>query len=84
MLVTHHALSRLVQRSSVKRIEDLHNAVCNIWSAYTERVSEYGPEFQDDHRLTFRLDGGGNALAVLNHHRSMSDAGNSVVVSTIL
>ena len=82
MMITHHALSRLAQRSSVKSIRDLLMAVNAIWSAYVERVSEHRSiRFPDNHRLTFNLDGGGNALAVLNHHR---DVKNSVVVATII
>jgi hypothetical protein len=82
VLITHHALSRLAQRSGVKTVSDLLMAVNAIWSAYTEHVYDRrGIRFPEGHRLTFQLHSGGNALAVLNHHRTIKD---SVVVNTII
>jgi hypothetical protein len=84
MLLTHHALSRLAQRSSVKCIWDLVGAVVAIWSAYAERFHDYGGfKFPEGHRLQFQLDGGGIGLAVLNHDR-FGVSKNRVVVATII
>jgi hypothetical protein len=85
MMITHHALSRLAQRSGVRTVRDLVEAVDAIWVAYANRVHAHrGLKFPDGHRLQFQLADGGNALAVLNHDRNEPDNQNRVVVATII
>jgi hypothetical protein len=82
VLITHHALSRLAQRTSVRTVDDLIGAVDAIWSAYAKYVHDHRTvRFPRDHRLTFDIDGGGNALAVLSHDE---DWENTIVVKTII
>jgi hypothetical protein len=82
MLITHHALSRLAQRTSVRTVTDVYCALIGLWSAHFDHVVEHGPYFRDGQRLEFQLGpDGGSAVAVLTHHR---DKKKIVVVSTIL
>jgi hypothetical protein len=82
MLLTHHALSRLAQRTSVRTVSDIYVAAIGLWAAHVEHVVEHGPDFRDGQRLTFEIgpDVGG-AVAVLAHHREQKKV---VVVATIL
>jgi hypothetical protein len=81
VLITHHALSRLAQRTSVRTDDDLLAAVIAIWSAYAKWVSEHrSVRFPADHRLTFQIVDGGNAMAVLSH----DEGKNTVIVKTII
>jgi hypothetical protein len=84
MFLTHHSLSRLVQRSGVKHMKEFLIAIHGIWLAYVDRIADHGADFSEGHRLTFQLHSGGNALAVLNHYRDMAIAKESAVVSTII
>jgi len=84
MFLTHHSLSRLVQRSDVMHMKDLLIAIHGIWLAYVAHIKDHGAAFLEHHRLTFKLHNSGNALAVLNHYRDMPIAKESAVVSTII
>jgi hypothetical protein len=84
MFLTHHSLSRLVQRSNVKHMKDLLIAIHGIWLAYVDRSADHGADFSEGHRLTFKLHNSGNAMAVLNHYRDMPIAESRAVVSTII
>jgi hypothetical protein len=84
MLLTHHALSRLAQRTSVRTISDLFGAVIGLWGAHVDYVVEHGSGFRDGQRLAFQLGpDGGSAAAVLTHHRDV-ERSKVVVVATII
>jgi hypothetical protein len=78
LIVSHHAMSRLVQRSENRTVEDLLAAVTNLISAYA-RVCLKG-ENGENSRLRFQTNGG-DVIAQLEEHW---DGSGKVIVKTIL
>jgi hypothetical protein len=83
--VTHHALSRLVQRSGVRTSSQLLAATRSMFAACFLGLAEQRRSFADGKRLTFDLCDGGNAVAVLDHYDDdAASRRNSAVVVTVL
>jgi hypothetical protein len=90
LLVTHHALSRLVQRCGATHPGDLIIAVNNIWSAYLEEkhgklsggTRARSSLDRNGSRLRFRLSETLCAYAALERYHD--DAEGSLVVATIM
>jgi hypothetical protein len=76
LIVSHHALSRLVQRSANRTVDDLLAAVTNLFGAYACATEIYG----ENSRLRFRTTGG-EVIAQLEQHR---DDSYKVIAKTIL
>lgn len=81
MMITHHALSRLVQRCGAKSAGDLIAAVGNIFWAYVERITKDSKPIGNDERLRFKTTETLSAYAVLQHY---ADGQGGIVVATIL
>jgi hypothetical protein len=84
LIVSHHALSRLVQRSENRTVDDLLEAVTSMFTAFAlidpkvdDAVSNRNGE---NSKLPFWTTGG-EVIAQLERHR---DASNRVIVKTIL
>jgi hypothetical protein len=80
--ITHHALSRLVQRSGVRTSSQLLAATRSMFAACFFELAEHRWSFPDGKRVTFDLCDGGNAMAVLNNNIDGKRGG--VMVVTVL
>jgi hypothetical protein len=89
LIVSHHALSRLVQRSENRTVEDLLAAVTSMFAAYVMSGTMAGFNITDGNnnrtngensRLQFRTNGG-DVIAQLERHR---DGSHRVIAKTIL
>jgi hypothetical protein len=78
LIVSHHALSRLVQRSANRTVDDLLAAVKSMFVAYV--IAGIRITDGENSRLRFRTNGG-EVLAQLEEHR---DGSGKAVVKTIL
>jgi hypothetical protein len=76
LIVSHHALSRLVQRSANRTVDDLLAAVTSLFVAYMRA----GLKIEESRRLRFPTVGG-EVIAQLERHR---DGSHKVVAKTIL
>jgi hypothetical protein len=77
LIVSHHALSRLVQRSENRTADDLLAAVTNLIKAYAEVCLQIESK---NSRLRFQTNGG-DVIAQLEEHW---DGSGKVIVKTIL
>jgi hypothetical protein len=77
LIISHHALSRLVQRSENRTVEDLLAAVTSLIKAYAEVCLQIESK---NSRLRFQTNGG-EVIAQLEEHR---DGSGKVVAKTIL
>jgi hypothetical protein len=81
LIVSHHALSRLVQRSANRTPDDLLSAVTSMFVAYVLSGFKIGDgENGENSRLQFRTNGG-DVIAQLEPHR---DGSHRVIAKTIL
>jgi hypothetical protein len=81
--ITHHALSRLVQRSGVRTSSQLLSATRRMFAACFFELAKRRWSFPDGKRVTFDLCGGGNAMAVLNHYDEAGKCRGIVVVTVL-
>jgi hypothetical protein len=79
LIVSHHALSRLVQRSANRTVDDLLAAVTSLFVAYMRVGLKIG-DGEESRRLRFPTVGG-EVIAQLERHW---DGGGKVIAKTIL
>jgi hypothetical protein len=81
LIVSHHALSRLVQRSANRSVDDLLTAVTSLFVSYaTATVAGFKLDEEGGKRLRFWTNGG-DVVAQLERHR---DGSHKVIAKTIL
>jgi hypothetical protein len=81
LLVSHHCLSRLVQRHGARTWQDLRDAAMNIWIAMMKLATEIGLErYLAPPAAGWRIPIEGGAVVVLRRHEKFA----ALVAATIL